>query len=183
MAKTLNACGFDVRTPASEKCCHLKIVNVRSTAADLTVTADRTADWQYHRFDGNPPDPARLNAIVLAILLGDNAPAGLPEPGRLAHMTLLGNICATAIEHGLSASVGLIDPASTMFDLFDQVTITNPDQPHRGTVRVTDDIALWWRCQVRPHPHGADGLDLAEIATTIARALTSADIIRPEPQR
>jgi hypothetical protein len=68
-----------------------------------------------------------------------------------------------------------------MFMLFDQVTITNPAQPQRGTVYVTDDVALWWRCQVRRQPDGAHGLDLDEITATIARALANADTIRPDP--
>lgn len=69
-----------------------------------------------------------------------------------------------------------------MFDLFDQVTITNPARPHWGTVCVTDDVAIWWRCQVRAQAHGTGGIELADIASTIARALISADTVRPEPQ-
>jgi len=182
VADRLNAHGFEVRSFTSQTRCHLKVVNVRSTVADLTIAADGTADWQYCRFDGNPPDPARLNAIMLAILLGDDAPAGPAEDGHLAHMSLLGNICATAIEHGLSASVSLVNPASTLFALFDQVTITNPAQPHRGTVYITDDVCLWWRSHACTQPHNTGYLELTEIAATIAQALTNANTVRPEPQ-
>jgi hypothetical protein len=50
------------------------------------------------------------------------------------------------------------------------LTATNPDQPYRGTITITDDGELQWTTRAPHHPDG--GIPLPDIAATIIRAIT-----------
>jgi hypothetical protein len=166
----LNAQGLDVRTFASDNCRHLKVDNVRSTVADLFIYPKGTVNWDYHSFDGTTHDPSRVTTITLAIL----ADPGTPDSAtvvRYPQMSFLGSVGRATIERGLSATFSSRDPDNARFKIHDEVAITNPARPRRGTVQVTNDGALWWTCQLRSQPHSQDGLDLVEITNSIARAL------------
>ena len=173
----LAAHGFEVRAPASEKCCFLKVMNVPSTMADLTIWRYGSADWEYHTYDGSPRSLTRLSTVTLAILAGHDAPAHPAGTGHPELLTGIDDIGRTAREHGLTVISGPIDPGDDSPGTCSEITITHPDRPHRGTVRIVEDGGLWWRCQVRDQPGDADGLELTEIAATIGRALTSAGTI------
>lgn len=69
-----------------------------------------------------------------------------------------------------------LDPVNAQRNVHDELTVTNPAQPRRGTVRITKDGVVRWRCRVRDQPHGADGLYLTQITRIVALALTSAQL-------
>jgi hypothetical protein len=177
VAVGLAAHGIEVRTPTSEKCCFLRVMNVPSTVADLTVWRNGIADLDYHVYDGDPHNPSRLAAVTLAVLSSDDASADLAGTGRLARFTGMDNVGRVAAEHGLAVASGLLDPDDDSSGACTVTTIAHPDRPNRGTVRIVDDGGLWWRCQVSDQPDSTDGLDLAEITAIIGRALTSASAI------
>ncbi len=179
----LNAQDLDARTFASEECRYLKVTSVRSTVADLFIYPNGNVDWEYHSFDGTPHDPGRMTAITLAILHDTDSPDSPSAAVRYPHMTFLGSIGRAAIEQGLDAAFGSLDPDNAYFKIHDEVAIINPAQPNRGTVRVTDDGALWWNCQFRDQPHSEDGLDLAGITGSVLRAITSSQTTSPTPRR
>jgi hypothetical protein len=167
VADGLTAQGFDVRTFASEDCRYLKIDNVPSVVANLTMFGNGAVDWEYHCFDGNPHDVALMTAITLAILRDDDRPAGaVPDP----HVNLVSGIGQAALAGGLNAAFGTPDCG--------EVAVTNPDRPERGSVRVSDFGDLWWSCRLHGRPQGAAGLDLEEITRSVARAITCAQAAR-----
>ena len=167
VADGLTVQGFDVRTFASEECRYLKIDNVPSVVANLTVFSNGAVDWEYHCFDGNPHDVALMTAITLAILRDDDAPA---EAVQDPDVTLVSGIGQAALAGGLNATFGTSDAG--------EVAIDNPDRPERGSVRVSDFGDLWWSCRLRGRPRGADGLGLEEITRSVARAITCAQAAR-----
>ncbi len=175
-----NAQGFDVSTFTSLECGYLKITSVWATVADLTIFRNGIADFDYHCFDGNPHDPGELTAITLAILHDDDRGG---EAARYPHMDFLFSIGRAVIEQGLRAAFETLDPVHAYWRISDEVEIFHPDRPERGTVRVTDDGALWWRCQLRDQPRGAAGLDLTEITSSIVRAIGSAQVAKCEEMR
>ena len=173
----LNVQGFDVCTFTSLACGYLKINSVWATVADLTIFRNGTVDFDYHCFDGNPHDPGEMTAITLAILHDDDRGG---EAARYPHLSFLFSIARAALEQGLSVELRSNDPSNAYWRIKDEVAVTNPDRPERGTIRVTDDGALWWRCQLRDQPSGSAGLDLTEITSSIARAIGSAQVAKCE---
>jgi hypothetical protein len=181
-ASELGTRDFDVGIPTSEKCCHLTITNGPPTAAGLTICENGTADWQAHCPGGNPHHWKQIAGVTLDILHADEWPS---DPSRLAaypHLNLLGRIALAATAHDLHIAFDSPDPANPDFLIHDELTVTNPAQPHRGTVRITSHGVLRWRCRIRHQPHGTDGLYLSQITTTITRALTSTQIAQHSKQ-
>ena len=173
----LNVQGFDVCTFTSLACGYLKINSVWATVADLTIFRNGTVDFDYHCFDGSPHDPGEMTAITLAILHDDDRGG---EAARYPHLSFLFSIARAALEQGLSVELNSNDPSNAYWRITDEVAVTNPDRPERGTIRVTADGALWWRCQLRDQPTGTSGLDLTEITSSIARAIGSAQVAKCE---
>jgi hypothetical protein len=173
----LNVQGFDVGTYTSLECGYLKITSIWATVADLTIFRNGTVDFDYHCFDGNPHDPGEMMAIILAIL-HDHDRGG--EAARYPHMSFLFSIARAALEQSLSVELDSIDPANAFWRITDEVSVTNSDRPERGTIRVTDDGALWWRCQLRGQPPDKVGLGLTEITSSTVRAIGSAQVAKCE---
>ena len=164
-------------TFTSLDCGYLKINSVWATVADLTIFRNGTVDFDYHCFDGNPHDPGEMTAITLAILHDDDRGG---EAARYPHLSFLFSIARAALEQGLSVELHSNDPSNAYWRIKDEVAVTNPGRPEHGTIRVTDDGALWWRCQLRDQPTGTSGLDLTEITSSITRAIGSAQVAKCE---
>lgn len=173
----LNAQGFDVTSFTSLDSGYLKINSVWATVADLTVFRNGTVDFDYHCFDGTPHDAGEMTAITLAILHDDDRGG---EAARYPHLSFLFSIARAALEQGLSVELNSNDPSNAYWRITDEVAVTNSGRPERGTIRVTADGALWWRCQLRDQPSGEAGLHLTEITSSIARALGSAQVAKCE---
>ena len=140
----------------------------------LTIYRNGIVDWEYQCFDGSPHDADRTAAITLDILHADEWPSYPDRLERYPHMTFLGRIGLAATAYNLRVAFDSLDPVNAHLKVHDEITVTNPAQPDRGTVRITNDGAICWRCRVRNQPHGAEGLYLSQITNTITRALTSA---------
>jgi hypothetical protein len=83
----------------------------------------------------------------------------------------------------MHVTLDTLDRDETFYEIYAEVAITNPAQPHRGTARVTDDGAIWWHCRIRDHHHATDGLEVTDITDTIARTLTRPETTRHEHRR
>ena len=86
-------------------------------------------------------------------------------------MTLKGAVGITAIQYGLCVTLNVLDEDTELFETYAEIQITNPAQPGRGVVRVTDDGALYWHCRL-PQPEGT-GLTVTDIAATLAQTLVN----------
>ena len=176
VAGGLKSHDFDVRIPMSEECCYLKVTNVRPGVTGVTICRNGTVDWQYQYPGGNPHDPDQLAAITLDILDADETPS---HPGRLAplpYMTFLGRIGLAAIAHDMRVAFNSLDPVNAQLNIHDELTVANPAQPRRGTVRISREGAVRWRCRIRDQPRSADGLHLTQITSAVAGALTSVQL-------
>jgi hypothetical protein len=153
---------------------------------DLTAVIscrEGIADWKYRCPDGHPFDPDRTAAITLDILQADETPS---HPGRLARypsMTFLGRIGLAAIAQDMRVVFESLDPANAQRYIHDELTVTNPALPHRGTVHITIDGAIRWHCRIRNEPHCTDGLYITQITNTIALALASIQIAAESRKR
>jgi len=172
----LNAHDLDVYEPALARR-FLKITNVRGVLADVMISPDGTADWEYRPYAGSPYHPGVTVAMVLAILDPERAPAGpLPASPGAALEDVLDSAAAS---HGIHAAVTVCERDETTSRVtYAEVRVTNPARPDRGSVLAADDGGVWWTCRIRGLPAGAAGLEAGEIAGTIARALAGSGCTR-----
>jgi hypothetical protein len=107
-----------------------------------------------------------------ALLRATASSASHRNPGSLADQSL-----AKIVELLLPAGYGFTIPGwdgdaylkiDNALRAITDLTITNPDQPYRGTLDITDDGELSWYARAPHHPDG--GIPLPDIAHTINRA-------------
>jgi hypothetical protein len=179
VADALCSRGFDVRNPAKDESSYLRITNVRGTLCELTIHDSGVADWEYRSCDGSQPDPTLMTTIAMCIL--DPAPGNYGPVPHDPHLTLKGMIGRALADQGMLVSLHVLDTDRLFFDVYAEIAVTNPAQRDRGTIRVSDDGAIWWQCRILQDQESCiHGLELGEIADTIARALTTAHGARTE---
>lgn len=122
----------------------------------------------YPRFDGGRRDPGQIAAITLDILDADDMPGHSSILARYPDLSFLGRIGLAAVVHDMQVAFASVDPVNVHLKIQDELTVTNPAEPKRGTVRITNDGVIRWRCRIRNEKRGADGLYSAQIASTIA---------------
>jgi hypothetical protein len=172
VADGLNMRGFTVYEPASDKR-FLKIINTHGVLADVLIAPDGTVNWEYRPFAGSPHGPDLIAAIVLAIL---DAPASAAVRSPVAQQTsttLKELLDRTAADHGLSVTVIVYERDETSPEnAYSETRISNPARPERGEVLAADDGGIWWTCRLHDPSTDEHGIEAAELASTIARALT-----------
>jgi serine/threonine-protein kinase RsbW len=172
IADALTGSGFDVRSPAWENAVNLKVTNVRSALCELTISSEGRFTWDYSTFDGGRTRAEHIISIVLDLLSpgwDDTIAVRLPS---LPDLTLKGLVGRALVERGLDVSLSLPERDEQFFEAYAEISIGNPAEPDRGTVRVADHGAISWACQVREAAGCSGGLGTNDIATTIARALS-----------
>jgi hypothetical protein len=158
--------GFGFTVPAWDGDAYFKINNALRAVTDLTITSGGNIIWGY-RFTRIPYlEPSRLIGVVLELL---NPDWTMPQPTlpRYDGYPLVEILRYALSRHGLTATIN-----ETGHDTGPVLTVTNPDQPYRGTIDITDDGELQWLTRAPHHQDG--GIPLPDIAATIARALTRA---------
>jgi hypothetical protein len=156
--------GYGFTIPAWDGDAYLKISNARGALTDLTISSEGNVTWDYRSIQGLHVDPAKLVVIAITLLDPD---AKNPWPDLPPHTDrALIHIAASyaLFRYGLSTSRLQSEP-----DGYTILAVTNPAQPSRGTVEITDDGQLTWYTRAPHHRDG--GLTLADIAATITRAL------------
>lgn len=156
--------GYGFTVPAWEGDAYLKISNARGAITDLTISELGTVIWEYRSAQGRHIDPVKLITITRT-LLDPEAEITRPElPPHEGRAIILNAASYALFRCGLTTSRHLSDP-----DAFTILTVTNPSQPARGSVDITDDGELSW--QVRAPHHRDGGLVLPDIAGSISFAL------------
>ncbi|HET7013481.1 MAG TPA: hypothetical protein VFI65_06205 [Streptosporangiaceae bacterium] len=152
--------GFGFTIPAWDGDAYLKINNALHAITDLTITSHGNLTWDYRSI------PSRLIGMIIGILDPDRTrrPPTLPQHDGYP---LVEVIRYALYRYGFTAAI-----TETGTDTGPVLTATNPDQPYRGTIEISDDGELSWRARTPHHPDG--GIPLPDIATTITRALTQA---------
>jgi hypothetical protein len=157
--------GYGFTIPAWDGDAYLKISNALGALTDLTITSEGNITWEYRSTHGKHVDPAKL-VVTTTTLLDPDAPSPRPYPpphhdGAFIHVAASYALC----RYGLT----ITNRQQPEPDAYTILTVTNPAQPARGTVEITDDGELSWHTRAPHHPDG--GLTLADIAGTISRAL------------
>ena len=166
LADQLTAAGLDTRSPAWEDRGYLKITNTPGAVSELTITPCGHVTWEYRPAHPGHNTPARLAAIILA-LLDPTAPDDIATEPR-ADLTPASLAGRALVACGLSVTLAILDVSQTRFDIYSELRITNPACPERGIANLTGDGTIWWEC--RTHQ---TALSLADIAGAITRALST----------
>ena len=162
IANELAASGYSVHEPGG-----VRFINARGAICDLSIGASGLVTWEYRSCEGRYVNPVQLAGVVFDIL----GPSGAPRVRRLAGASLTSAVGLAAALHGLQARHRVIDNDTRRQETCSILTITNPARPERGTIRVTDDGAVYRHCQIQPADHA---LTYVDIAAAITRALVAA---------
>ena len=175
IADALTSQGFDIRDPNQPGSSFLQITNAPGALSELTIYDSGHIDWEYRSRDGSQSNPSVLAAMTLRILSTDPGTSSPVPVARDPRMTLKGQVGRALADQGMQVRLDVLDEDEQLFEVYAEITITNPASPDRGTIRIADDGPLWWRCRIRdPEDPDSGGLDLDEITGAIARALTAA---------
>ncbi len=156
--------GYDFTIPAWDGDAYLKISNALGALTNLTITSEGNVTWEYRSTHGDHVDPAKLVAIAISLLDLDAA-SPWPDPPPREERALIHVVASDALSrYGLTTS-----RQPPELDGYTILTVTNPAQPARGTVEITDDGELSWHTRAPYHREG--GLNLPDIAAVISRAL------------
>jgi len=170
IADELTATGYGTHSPIWDGSAYLKITNARGALCDLTITTSGSLTWDYRSRDGSHVEPDQITGIVLDILSpGTSRPGAAPT--LYPATSLKGAVGQALAAHGLRVTLKLLDQDHDLYETYAEIQVTNPADPARGTVRVTDDGDLTWHCTTHDQ---VGGITLAEIAATLTRALTQA---------
>jgi hypothetical protein len=158
--------GFGFTIPAWDGDAYLKINNALHALTDLTITSHGDVIWEYRSIRCPHLHPSRLVGMAIELLDPDHTRRE-PTLGRNDGFPLVEIIRYAMYRYGFTATI-----SETGADTGPALTVTNPDQPYRGTLDISDDAELQWRTRAPHHPDR--GIPLPDIAATIARALTRA---------
>jgi hypothetical protein len=174
IADRLTDQGFDVTSPAWDHDSYLTVTNAPGALCGLTLTDDGDASWEYRFCDGRAADPAQVIAVVLDLLLADDTANPDVSVVRPQGVTIQDSAGRALAEQGMRVRTKVGGLEDGFGDSYTEIEVDNPARPDRGTVRVNDDGALWWDCQVSELAARCQGIELPEIVGSIVRALTKA---------
>lgn len=165
LADRLAAAGLETRSPAWEDRGYLKLINTPGAVSELTITTSGHLTWEYRTRNPGCGTPARLAAIIAALL----GPAACPDPspGPPADRTLLSLAGRALASYGLKVTLDILDISQTSYPAYTELRITNPARPEAGTVSLAPDGTIWWECRAQPSH------DLNSIAAALIHALTT----------
>jgi hypothetical protein len=158
--------GYGSSVPSWDGGAYLKINNALRAITDLTITSHGNLTWEYRSVRCPHLDPSRLVGMAIELLDPDHTRRE-PSTGENARFPLVEIVRYALYRYGFTATID-----ETSADTGPILTATNPRQPCRGTIDITDDGELSWHTRAPHHPDG--GIPLPDIAATISRALTRA---------
>jgi transcriptional regulator with XRE-family HTH domain len=174
IADALSMRDFDICEPGQPGSAFLQVTNVCGARCELTVYDSGRLDWEYRHQDGDRSDPCLLAAMTLRLLGGDHPRTGSAHVTHHPQQTLKGQVGRAAADQGMQVCQNVLDKDAQLFEVYAEIPVTNPARPDRGTVRIADDGLICWHCQVHHPGHPENGLEIGEITTTLAQALTAA---------
>jgi hypothetical protein len=166
IAEMLARQGFDVRGPDSEDSGRLTITNAPKGHCEIDVYDNGWVTCDYYPRTGENADPADISRAVARLLaVSQDKPAG-DHVDTHPESTLKGAVACAMKARGMMTELRLSADEVT-YNVYADIAITNPGQPGRGIVAITDEGNLWWECH-------ADELTgrAREIAMTLTDMLT-----------
>ena len=145
LARRLAAAGMGVQVTRRRDTCELTILGAASGKSFVAVGAGGQARWYYEPAAGPSAGPAALAAII-AHLLG--APHGPASPAAYPALPFKGQVGRSLQDRGLTVVLRVSEDLES-FEATTDIDVTSPARPWLGTVTLSDDAALDWRCDLR----------------------------------
>jgi hypothetical protein len=172
VADGLTSHALDVSGPEWDGSQYLKITNIRGVLSEITIRDDGSVEWEYLMSHVSQADPAHFTDVVRSVLGEDVARDRSVLPARPESMTLKGMVGWACGQRGMQAAVEVVYIDAAFFEVWCEVEVTNPAQPSRGRVRVSDEPAVRWHCHIADPARNIAGISITQITDTIAGALT-----------
>jgi hypothetical protein len=164
LARRLAAAGLGVEISRRRDTCELTIVGAASGKSLLTLGTSGQARWYYEPATGPLTSPVTLTTII-AYLLG--TPHDTPILAAYRALPLKGRVGRSLQDQGLTVVLNVSEDLES-FEATTDIEVTSPARPSRGTVRLSDDAAVDWRCDWRTAFH-QDPAALIDTITPILR--------------
>jgi hypothetical protein len=164
LARRLAAAGMGVQVTHRAGTCELAIVGVARGKSLVALEPTGQARWYYEPAAGPATSPATLTAIITYLL---NA----PSPASLAAyraLPLKGQVGRALQDQGLAVTLRVSEDLES-FEATTDIDITSPAHPRLGTVTLSDDAVLDWRCDWRAAFRG-NAAGLIDVIAPILRA-------------
>jgi hypothetical protein len=165
LARRLAAAGLGVEISRRRDTCELTIMGAASGKSLLTLGTSGQARWYYEPAAGPLTSPVTLTTII-AYLLG--TPHNTSSWAAYRALPLKGQVGRSLQDQGLVVALHVSEDLES-FEATTDIDVTSPARPWRGTVRLSDDAALDWRCNWRAAFHQGPAA-LIDVITPILRA-------------
>jgi hypothetical protein len=142
LARQLAIAGLRVEASYRRDTCELTIAGALTGKSLMTLDAGGQARWYYEPATGPTTRPATLTAIITHLLGASPAP---PTPAGYRALPVKGQVGRSLQDHGLTVVLRVSEDWES-FEATTDIDITSPTHPQLGTITLSDDAALDWRC-------------------------------------
>ncbi len=145
LARQLAAAGLGVEVSRRRDICELTILGVAGGKSLVALDTSGRARWYCEPAAGPGPNPADLTSII-AYLLG--TPPGTASLAASRALPLKGQVGRALQDQGLTVTLRISEDLES-FEATTDIDIISPARPWLGTVTLSDDAALDWRCDLQ----------------------------------
>jgi len=164
LARRLAAAGLGVEITRRQDTCELTIVGAASGKSFVALDTSGQARWYYEPATGPLTSPATLTTIITYLL---GTPHDTASLAAYPALPLKGQVGRSLQDQGLTVVLHVSEDLES-FEATTDIDVTSPTRPSRGTVRLSDDAALDWRCSWRAACQGNPAA-LIDVITPILR--------------
>jgi hypothetical protein len=164
LARQLAAAGLGVEVCRHRDTCQLTILGVTAGKSFVALTTSGYARWYYEPDAGPSSSPATVAAIISYMLGAPHDPASMAAYRALPFK---GQVGQSLQNQGLAVALRVSEDWES-FEATTDIDITSPARPWLGTVTLSDDAALDWRCDLRTAFRGNPAA-LIDIVTPVLR--------------
>jgi hypothetical protein len=164
LARRLAAAGLGVEVSRSRDTCQLTILGAATGKSFVALEDDGLTRWYYEPAAGPGTSPATLTAII-AYLLGE--PPIAVSPSAYRALPLKGQVGRALQDRGLTVALRVSEDWDS-FEATTDIDITSPTRLWLGTIRLSDDAALDWHCDLQAAFRG-NPATLIDLITPILR--------------
>ena len=165
LARRLAAAGLGVEVSHHRDTCQLTVLGVTSGKSFVALDTSGQGRWYYEPAAGPFTSPALLAAIITHVLGAPQGPASLAAYHALP---LKGQVGRSLQDRGLTVTLQVSEDLDS-FEATTDIEVTSPARPWLGTVTLSDDAALDWRCDWRAAFRGNPAA-LIEVIIPVLRA-------------
>jgi hypothetical protein len=165
LARRLAAAGLGVEISPRRDTCELTIMGAVIGKSLLALCPSGQARWYYEPAAGPLTSPVTLTAIIAYLLGTPHDKSGLAAYHALP---LKGRVGRSLQDQGLTVILNVSEDLDS-FEATTDIEVTSPARPSRGTVRLSDDAAVDWRCDWRT-AFDDNPTALIDVITPILRA-------------